>query len=105
MHLIIIYCRVKSNCRPAFLRRSAALSETARAEPGNLAFGYFEDTVKPGRFTFVEEWASREDVDRHLSLTHTQAFFGAAHDMFFEPPSMRIIEAGRIDPLELRVSQ
>jgi quinol monooxygenase YgiN len=105
MHLVIIYCRVKSNCRPAFLRRAGALTETARGEPGNLAFGYFEDTVKPGRFTFVEEWQSREDIDRHLGQSHTQSFFGAALDMLFEPPSMRIIEAGRIEPLELRVSQ
>ncbi|MGE5537086.1 MAG: putative quinol monooxygenase [Gemmatimonas sp.] len=105
MHLVIIYCRVKSNCRPAFLRSAASLCETSRGEPGNVAYGYFEDPTRPGRFAFVEEWASRQDIDRHLAQPHTQAFLNAALDMLFEPPSMRIIEAGKVEPLELRVSQ
>jgi quinol monooxygenase YgiN len=105
MHLVIIYCRVKSNFRPAFLRRAATLCEASRGEPGNLAYGYFEDPVKPGRFSFIAEWKSREDVDRHIAQPHTQSFLGTLLDMLFEPPSMRIIEAGHVEPLELRVSQ
>ena len=105
MHLVIITCRVKSNCRLAFLRSAATLTEAARNEPGNLAFGYYEDTVRPGRFAFIAEWKSRDDVDRHLAQPHTQSFLAAMLDMLFEPPSMRVIEAGRVDPLELRVSQ
>jgi quinol monooxygenase YgiN len=104
MHLVIITCRVKSNHRLAFLKRAAELREATHMEPGNIAYSYYEDPVKPGRFAIIEEWKSRDDIDRHLAQGYTQSFLTAAMDMLFEPPSMRIIEAGRVEPLEIRVS-
>jgi quinol monooxygenase YgiN len=104
MHLVVIYCRVKSNYRLAFLKRAAELQDATRRETGNLAYGYFEDPVKPGRFAIVEEWQSREDIDRHISQGYTQSFLGAAVEMLFEPPSMRIIEAAKVEPLAIKVS-
>jgi quinol monooxygenase YgiN len=104
MHLVVLTCRVKSNHRVAFLKRAAELREASQREPGNIAYGYYEDPVKPGRFAFIEEWESRDDIDRHLAQGHTQSFLNAAVDMLFEPPSMRIIEAGRVEPMEIRVS-
>lgn len=104
MHLVVITCRVKSNQRFAFLKRAAELRDATQREPGNIAFGYYEDPVKPGRFAFIEEWDSRNDIDRHLSQSYTQSFLSAAMEMLFEPPSMRIIEAGRVEPMEVRVA-
>jgi quinol monooxygenase YgiN len=104
MHLVIITCRVKSNHRLGFLKRAAELREATHMEPGNIAYGYYEDPVKPGRFAFIEEWRSRDDIDRHLAQGYTQSFLAAAMEMLFEPPAMRIIEAGRVEPLEIRVS-
>jgi quinol monooxygenase YgiN len=104
MYFVVITCRVKSNHRLAFLRRAAELREATQREPGNIVYGYYEDPVKPGRFAFIEEWESRDAIDRHLAQGYTQSFLAAAVDMLFEPPSMRIIEAGRVEPMEIRVS-
>jgi quinol monooxygenase YgiN len=104
MHLVVLTCRVKSNYRLAFLKRTAELQEATRREPGNIAYGYYEDPVRPGRFAVIEEWDSRDDIDRHLAQGYTQSFLAAAMEMLFEPPSMRIIEAGRIEPMAIRVS-
>lgn len=104
MHFVIITCRVKSNHRLAFLKRAAEMREATQREPGNVAYGYYEDPVKPGRFAFIEEWASRDDIDRHLAQSYTRSFLAAAMDMLFEPPTMRIVEAGRVEPMEIRVS-
>jgi quinol monooxygenase YgiN len=104
MHLVVITCRVKSNYRLAFLKRAAELREATQRESGNIGYGYYEDPVKPGRFAFIEEWATRDDIDRHLAQGYTQSFHAAAMEMLFEPPSMRIIEAGRVEPMEIRAS-
>lgn len=48
------------------LRRDlASLVEPSRKEEGNIRYDLFEDRDTPGRFVFVEQWASEETRNRH----------------------------------------
>jgi quinol monooxygenase YgiN len=47
--------------------------EPTRREQGCLRYDLFEDMDHPGQFTFIEEWASREDLSRHAQSSHITA--------------------------------
>lgn len=50
----------------AELRRDlAAVVEPSRKEPGCISYDFFVDQGEPGRFVFVERWASRAERDKH----------------------------------------
>lgn len=41
-----------------------------RLEPGCIRYDLFLDLDHPNRFTFIEEWASREDLIQHGQSPH-----------------------------------
>ena len=47
--------------------------EPTRREKGCLRYDLFEDLDHPGQFTFIEEWATREDLNRHGQSAHIAA--------------------------------
>jgi quinol monooxygenase YgiN len=99
MFMVLIQCSVQPEHRAAFLAGAADLRRATRAEPGNIAYGCFEDPAEPGRMTFVEEWQSCADIDAHMAQPYTQAFLQAALAMLAAPPSMRAFEVGRMESL------
>ena len=44
-----------------------------RQEDGCLRYDLFADADDPTKFTFIEEWASREALDVHGQSAHIQA--------------------------------
>jgi quinol monooxygenase YgiN len=54
-----------------------AVVEPSRKEEGSLGYDLFVDQSDPGRFVFVEHWASREARDKHHNegphIQHFQA--------------------------------
>ena len=81
MFIVVIYCTVQAERRDAFLTEVTALRRATRGEPGNIAYGCFEDPINPGQMTFVEEWQSRRDIDEHMAKPYTQAFLAAVVPM------------------------
>lgn len=41
-----------------------------RAEKGCLRYDLFQDIDDPKKFTFIEEWESKEDLDAHSRSAH-----------------------------------
>ena len=99
MFIVIIYCQVRPERRAEFLAGVAALRDVTRQEPGNLAYGCFEDPESPGRMTFVEEWQSQDAIAAHMAQPYTTDFLAAALEMLAEPPSMRRFEIARVESL------
>ena len=54
------------------------LIEPTRKEEGNISYDLYQDTANPGRFTFIENWKSKEHLDNHLKSAH---FVAAADGM------------------------
>jgi quinol monooxygenase YgiN len=56
--------------RETVLRKNlTALVTPSRSEEGNQRYELYADVQDPGRFVFLESWASREAQQRH----HTQS--------------------------------
>jgi len=49
------------------------LIEPTRKEKGCISYDLYQDTTNPGRFTFIENWQSKEHLDVHLKSTHLVA--------------------------------
>lgn len=46
------------------------LIQPTRKEEGCISYDLYQDTTNPGRFTFIEEWQSKEHLDIHLKTPH-----------------------------------
>ena len=46
--------------------------DPTRAESGCITYELLQNIDAPTDFTFVEEWASRADLDRHARSQHIQ---------------------------------
>lgn len=62
---IVVGLKAKAGKADELRRDLSALVEPSRGEDGNIRYDLFEDIDEPGRFVFVEEWASAEQRDRH----------------------------------------
>ena len=49
------------------------LIEPTRKEKGCISYDLYQDTTNPGRFTFIENWQSKEHLDVHLKSPHLVA--------------------------------
>ena len=49
------------------------LIEPTRKEKGCISYDLYQDTTNPGRFTFIENWQSKEHLDVHLKTPHLVA--------------------------------
>ncbi|HYI62734.1 MAG TPA: putative quinol monooxygenase [Acidimicrobiales bacterium] len=63
------------------LELTRALVAETRAEPGNLAYGYYADLDEPGRYHLYEEWESEEALDAHSASAHLAEFFTAVPEL------------------------
>jgi len=62
-----------------------------RQEDGCLRYDLFRDLDQSGRFTFIEEWSSREALQMHGQSAHITA--GRLHfpDLLAEPAWVQVI--------------
>ena len=49
------------------------LIEPTRKEQGCISYELYQDVTNPGRFTFIENWESRELLEVHLGSPHLKA--------------------------------
>lgn len=62
---IAVGLKAKAGKEDELRRDLSALVEPSRNESGNIRYDLFEDREEPGRFVFVEEWASIETQSKH----------------------------------------
>ncbi|SDN03135.1 putative quinol monooxygenase [Ensifer sp. YR511] len=58
----------------AFEKHASALSIATRDEEGCLSYHLFRNSAQQGVYVFVEDWASREDWEKHMSGTAIRSF-------------------------------
>jgi len=46
------------------------LIEPTRKEKGCISYDLYQDMTNPGKFTFIENWQSKEHLDVHLKMPH-----------------------------------
>ncbi|CAH1651612.1 MULTISPECIES: putative quinol monooxygenase [unclassified Chelatococcus] len=62
---IVVGLKAKAGKENELRRDLSAVVEPSRNEDGNIRYDLFEDQDEPGRFVFVEEWASVEARAKH----------------------------------------
>lgn len=65
---MVVSLRAKKGKEEELRRDLIAVVEPSRKDEGNLRYELFVDENDPGRFVFVEHWASAEAQHKH----HTQ---------------------------------
>jgi len=53
------------------------LIDLTRKETGCISYELYQDVTNPGKFTFIENWQSKEHLEAHLETQH-MADAGAA---------------------------
>jgi len=53
------------------------LIDLTRKETGCISYELYQDVTNPGKFTFIENWQSKEHLEAHLKTQH-MADAGAA---------------------------
>jgi len=61
-----------------------------RAEAGCITYELLQNADDPTDFTFVEEWSSRADLDRHSEADHIETGRQLVRDHIAEPTDVRV---------------
>jgi quinol monooxygenase YgiN len=62
-----------------------ALVGPSRADEGCVNYDLHQSSEDKGLFLFYENWAGKEDLNRHLGKAHLKAFLSKAETMLAEP--------------------
>jgi quinol monooxygenase YgiN len=65
--------------------------EPTRREEGCLRYDLLVDLDQPGRFTFIEVWASREALDAHGRSAHIQAGRARFPELVGDAPWVQVL--------------
>ncbi len=84
--------RIPAANREAFRPVAERQVLLSRAEPGNVAYGWYEDRMEPGRFFFYEEWKDRAAVDFHFAQDYCLEFMTEARRLAEAAPEISIRE-------------
>jgi quinol monooxygenase YgiN len=58
---------VQPEKRSALLDAMRGMLEPARVERGCLSYCFYEDVENSNAFVLLEEWATQEDIEKHIS--------------------------------------
>jgi quinol monooxygenase YgiN len=60
-----------------------------RIEEGCITYQLYQNENDPTDFTFIEEWTSNEDLDKHLETDHLKNAAARSAELFAAPPDIR----------------
>jgi quinol monooxygenase YgiN len=69
-----------------------ALVDPTHAEDGCVLYALHRGADDPSRLTFVERWASREQLDAHLKSPHVAALLERAPELFGDSGDITVFE-------------
>src|SRR4030043_1364490 len=79
---------VQSERRSDLLETMRGMLEPVRVERGCLSYRLYEDVESRNAFVLVEEWATQEDLERHISKDNQRRLL-ALMDLLSEQPELR----------------
>src|SRR3569833_220347 len=82
------FVRVQPGSLTTVLSAAARMSEASRAEPGCLRYHCAQDLGDPNTLVLVEEWASDEALQTHLSSAAFASFVETIRPAVAERPTI-----------------
>src|SRR4030043_812768 len=86
--LVTLKMIVQPERRGDFLETMRGMLEPSRVERGCLSYRLYEDVENRNAFVLLEEWATQEDLERHISKDN-QRHLLALIDLLSEQPELR----------------
>jgi len=86
--LVTLKMIVQPERRSDFLETMRGMLEPVRVERGCLIYRLYEDVESRNAFVLLEEWATQEDLERHISKYNQQRLL-ALMDLLSEQPELR----------------
>jgi quinol monooxygenase YgiN len=83
---VIATLEAKAGKEAELERELFALTEPTLQEEGCINYDLLRALDTPGKFVFYENWASSEDLERHLATDHMKAFSVKAGTLLAKPP-------------------
>ena len=88
MKLVTLRMIVRPERRGDFLETMRGMLEPARVERGCLSYRLYEDVENKNAFVLLEEWATQEDLERHIAKDSQRQLL-ALMDLLSEQPELR----------------
>lgn len=89
MITIVAKQKVKKEEITKFVETAKTLvKETHLYDAGCVNYDLFQDANAPQIFTFIEEWESREALDKHMESVHFKKLFPLLEGMCIEAPEV-----------------
>jgi quinol monooxygenase YgiN len=79
---------VRPEKRGDLIETMRGMLEPARVERGCLSYRLYEDVENRNAFVLLEEWATQEDLERHISKDNQRRLL-ALMDLLSEQPELR----------------
>jgi len=91
---------VQAERRADLLETMMGMIEPARVERGCLSYRLYEEVENRNAFILVEEWATQEDVERHISKDSQRGLL-VLMDLLSEQPEFRFNTVSHTAGMEL----
>ena len=88
MILVTLKMIVQPEKRRDLLETIRGMLEPARVERGCLNYRLYEDVENRNAFVLMEEWATQEDLERHISKDNQRRLL-TLMDLLSEKPELR----------------
>ncbi len=92
LQTIVAQVRAKTEFAETVRRECLALVKPSRAEKGCINYDLYQSAADSTLFIFIENWESREDLERHLESPHAIAFDEKTSEMLAEPEQIIYLE-------------
>ncbi len=88
---VVAECRAKPGQEDALREVLHAAVSPSRGDTGVLSYVLNEDTKQPGHFFFVEHYASRDALTRHMQQPHFKALVAGSKGLIAGEFAMAIV--------------
>ena len=100
--LVTLKMIVQPEMRSDLLEAMRGMLEPARVERGCMSYRLYEDVENRNAFVLLEEWATQEDLERHISKDNQRRLL-ALMDLLSEQPELRfntVLQTAGMDLIE-----
>jgi quinol monooxygenase YgiN len=98
--LVTLNMIVRPEKRRDLLEAIRGMLEPSRVERGCLSYHLYEDVENRNAFVLFEEWATRGDLERHISKDNERRLLGLM-DLLSEQPELRFNTVSHTEGMDL----
>lgn len=100
MIIVTLRMTVQPDMRYAFMESIRGMLEPTRLERGCISYCLYEDIENKNTFTLVEEWKTRDDLEKHVRTDNYRRLLDLM-DLLSEPYELRFSTVSQTAEMEL----